>query len=166
MDWIALGVLGVIWAILLVPSPKRRTPPSPVRNEMPIDQEDFSRPGRWILSPRRGSRFVGTVQRERQRARERRRRVYVFLLEVIGVTGLIGMFPPLRGMLWITGIFLALLGVYTLLVMQVSNGRSLVRAEVATSEPRPQNVVRIPEIRTGPNPALEEQDRRLAKLAR
>ena len=168
MDWVALAVLAAIWAILLVPSPSRRRPPqSPVTTDMPIDQEDFARPGRWILSPKRGSRFVGAAKRERQRARERRRRVYVFLLEVIGVTGLIGMFPPLRGMLFVTGIFVGLLALYTVLVMQVSNGKSLVRADAAPTEPEqlPRNVIRIPEIRTAPNPALEEQDRRLARLA-
>lgn len=169
MDWVALAVLAAIWAILLVPSPgRRRPPPSPLKSDMPIDQEDFARPGRWILSPRRGSRFVGSVQRERQRARERRRRVYVFLLEVIGVTGLIGMFPPLREMLIVTGIFVGLLAVYTVLVMQVTNGRSLVRAEAdpPTGEAAPGKVIRIPEIRTEPNAALVEQDQRLVRLAR
>ena len=167
MDWVALAVLAAIWAILLVPSTRRRPLPSPIRSDMPTEQEDFRQPGRWILSPRRGSRFIGHRQRERDRARERRRRVYVFLLEAAGLTGLIGLFPPLRGMLVVTGIFLGLLAVYTVLVLQytvVRSGRAPqhVRAHAAPVS----NVIRIPEIQTRPDPALEEQDRRLAKLAR
>jgi hypothetical protein len=134
---------------------------------MPTDSDEFRHPGRWILSPKRGSRFVGSRHRERQRARERRRRVFVFLLEVIGLTGLIGMFPPLRGMLWVTGFFLVLLGVYTLLALQVAGTPSAASApSVPAQADLPRNVVRLPEIQTRPDPALEEQDRRLAKLAR
>jgi hypothetical protein len=132
---------------------------------MPTESEEFRQPGRWILSPKRGSRFVGSRHRERQRARERRRRVFVFLLEVIGLTGLIGMFPPLRGMLWVTGFFLLLLGVYTFLALQVAGSSSAARPAPVQAE-LPRNVVRLPEIQTRPDPALEEQDRRLAKLAR
>ena len=167
MDWVALAVLGVIWAILLVPSRGTRPMPNPIRSHMPADPEEFRQPGRWILSPKRGSRFVGSQHRERQRARERRRRVFVFLLEVIGVTGLIGMFPPLRGMLWVTGFFVLLLGVYTVLAIQVAGGAVRAAGTTASVErPMPPNVVRLPEIQTKPDPALEEQDRRLAKLAR
>ena len=167
MDWVALAVLAAIWAILLVPSTRKRQPPSPIRSDMPTDQEDFARPGRWILSPKRGSRFVGHHQRERERARERRRRVYVFLLEAAGLTGLIGLFPPLRGMLVVTGIFIALLAVYTVLVLQYTAGRSRRATQPVEANAAPvAKVIRIPEIRTKPNTALEEQDRRLAKLAR
>ena len=167
MDWVALAVLAVIWAILLVPSTRKRPPPSPIRSDMPTDQEDFRQPGRWILSPKRGSRFVGHHQRQRERARERRRRVYVFLLEAAGLTGLIGLFPPLRGMLVVTGIFVGLLAVYTVLVLQYAAGRSRRAAQPVEATAVPvAKVIRIPEIQTRPNPALEEQDRRLAKLAR
>ena len=167
MDWVALAVLVAIWAILLVPSARRRPPPSPIRSDMPTDQEDFARPGRWILSPKRGSRFVGYQQRERERARERRRRVYVFLLEAAGLTGLIGLFPPLRGMLVVTGIFLGLLAVYTILVLQLRLGRTGRTAQPVAQAARPaRNVVRLPEIQTQPDAALEAQDRRLVKLAR
>jgi hypothetical protein len=167
MDWVALAVLAAIWAILLVPSTRKRQPPSPIRSDMPTDQEDFARPGRWILSPKRGSRFVGARQRERDRARERRRRVYVFLLEAAGLTGLIGLFPPLRGMLVVTGIFVGLLAAYTVLVLQYTVSRA--RRPALPAEPAAvpvSNVIRIPEIQTRPDPALEAQDRRLAKLAR
>ena len=132
---------------------------------MPTDEE-FRQPGRWILSPRRGSRFVGPNARNRERARERRRRVYVFLLEAIGLTGLIGVFPPLRGMLVITAIFGAMLFAYTVLAFRMTRlgDRTAPQAQAEVQPAR--NVVVLPEIQVTPDPALEEQDRRLVRLAR
>lgn len=132
---------------------------------MPIEQQEFRHPGRWILSPRRGSRFVGPHARGRERARERRRRVFVFLLEAIGLTGLIGAFPPLRGMLVVTALFGALLLAYSFLVFRMTRGVHTARRTVS-AEARPRNVVVLPEIQVTPDPALEEQDRRLVRLAR
>ena len=161
MDWVALAVLGLIWAILLLPEPRSR----PRSLKMPADQE-FRHPGRWVLSPRRGARFVGPNARSRERARERRRRVYVFLLEAIALTGLIGFFPPLRGMLVITAIFVTMLLAYTVLAFRLTRGRAAPASSPA-EEPLPaRNVVVLPEIRVTPNLALEEQDRRLVRLAR
>ena len=160
MDWIALAVLALIWAILLLPEPRFRRG----RLKMPVEQE-FRHPGRWILSPRRGSRFVGAQARNRERARERRRRVYLFLLETIGLTGLIGLFPPLRGMLVITAIFGVILLAYTALAFGMTRGSST--AAPADPETLPaRNVVVLPEIQVTPDPALQEQDRRLVRLAR
>ncbi|MGH2657982.1 MAG: hypothetical protein ACRDIZ_15030, partial [Actinomycetota bacterium] len=65
MDWLALAVLGIIWAALLLPGPKRRRSDSPLRREM--DEQEFRPPGRWIMSPKRGSRFVGRHARTRLR---------------------------------------------------------------------------------------------------
>lgn len=162
MDWIALAVLGLIWAILLLPEPRSRKRSL----KMPVEQE-FRHPGRWILSPRRGSRFVGARERNRERARERRRRVYLFLLEAIGLTGLIGFFPPLRGMLVITAIFGVVLLAYTGMAFAMTRGAATVKAAPADAEaPSLNNVVVLPEIQVTPNAALEEQDRRLVRLAR
>jgi hypothetical protein len=164
LDWIALAVLGLIWAILLLPEPRSKSR----RLKMP-NEEEFRQPGRWILSPRRGARFVGSHQRSRDRARERRRRVYVFLLEAIGLTGLIGLFPPLRGMLVITVMFGALLVAYTFLAFRMTHGTSAPVAAggsaVQTAQPA-RNVVVLPEIQVTPDAALLEQDRRLVRLAR
>jgi hypothetical protein len=160
MDWIALAVLGLIWAILLLPEPRSR----PRSLKMPVEQE-FRHPGRWILSPRRGARFVGASARNRERARERRRRVYLFLLEAIGLTGLIGVFPPLRGMLVITAIFGVILLAYTALAFSMTRGNASA-APADRESPPLRNVVVLPEIQVTPDPALEEQDRRLVRLAR
>jgi hypothetical protein len=161
MDWIALAVLGLIWAILLLPAPRGS---ESRRLKMPTDQE-YRHPGRWILSPRRGSRFVGSHARSRERARERRRQVFVFLLEAIGLTGLIGLFPPLRGMLVITAIFGVILLAYTVLVLQMKRGAAPARSEAEEPSSK-RNVVVLPEIQTTTDPALEEQDRRLVRIAR
>lgn len=77
-----------------------------------MDHEEFSHPGRWILSPKRSARFVGPGARARMRARERRRRVIVVLAEAIGITLLMGLFPPLRPMLFVAGFLFVLLVVF------------------------------------------------------
>lgn len=159
MDWIALVVLGLIWAILLLPEPRETR-----RLKMPVDQE-FRQPGRWILSPKRGSTFVGSQARSRERARERRRQVFVFLLEAIGLTGLIGLFPPLRGMLVVTAIFGVMLLAYMALVLQMKRVSAPRTAEGAQPA-APEGMLILPEIQVTADPALEEQDRRLVRLAR
>lgn len=127
---------------------------------MGIEDEEFRHPGRWILSPKRGARFLGRHQRARLRARDRRRRVYLFLLEVMGFTGLIGMFPPLRGMLMVTAFFGLLLVGFTALVVWSS------RAAPAAPQPAPRRVEVVVALPDGePDRFLEEQDRRVVRLA-
>jgi hypothetical protein len=159
MDWLALAVLGIIWGVLLLPAPARSEARSPLRRNVPTDEEEFRHPGRWILSPKRGARFLGRRHRARLRAQERRRRVYLFLLELVGVTGLIGMFPPLRGMLAVTGFVLALLIAYAAMVIWSSRNRPAPR-EVPHD---PDVVVVLPD--GDPDPFLEAQDRRVVRVA-
>ena len=161
MDWLALAVLGIIWAVLLVPGPKRRRADSPLRRH--VDEQEFRQPGRWIMSPKRGSRFVGRHARTRLRARDRRRQVYVFLLEAIGLTGLIGLFPPLRGMLVVTGFVGTLLVVYTALVIQAT--RSASPRPAATIEATPDVVVVLPEARPEPEFDIEASEPRVVRIA-
>ncbi|HEV3475456.1 MAG TPA: hypothetical protein VG602_08830 [Actinomycetota bacterium] len=117
---------------------------------------EFHPPGRWILTPRDGSRLVGPFARARLRARGRRRKVYLFLFEAIGVTGLIGLFPPLRGMLVVTGILTVLLVAYTAMVLRY--------AAVAPASPSKDRVVVIPEL-AEQDPSLDEEHRRLVRVA-
>jgi hypothetical protein len=158
MDWLALAVLGIIWGVLLLPTPTRRETANPLRRNVSSEEEEFRHPGRWILSPRRGARFLGRHHRARLRARERRRRVYLFLLELIGVTGLIGMFPPLRGMLAVTAFVGFFLVAYTGLVIWA--GRK--RPTPQQAAPRPDVVVVLPDAE--PDPFLDAQDRRVVRV--
>ena len=123
MDWLLLAALGIMWVAFLLPSDRRRQ-----RTEHSV--EDFERrmellahaeaqgsEGRWIVTPRKGARFVGVAERKRARLRERRRKVLVFLLESIGLTFLIGLVPPLHAVWALTGIFGGLLVLYVWLLL-------------------------------------------------
>jgi hypothetical protein len=100
--------------------------------------------GRWIVTPRKGMAFIGSRERAKERARLRRRRVFVFMLECIGLTALIGIVPPLRAMWFATGALLALLGVYVWLLVSLkarrAEERSFAQARAGNSveAPRPQ----------------------------
>jgi hypothetical protein len=163
VDWLALVVLGIIWGILLVPGPRRRALSSPLRRERPIEQqEEFRAPGRWILSPKRGSSFLGRRARSRMRAQERRRRVFLFLLEAVALTGLIGLFPPLRGMMVITAVFVALLVAFTVLSLRAAAEE---RVRAAERVPDRDVVAVLPQARPEPEFELREQDRRVVRIA-
>ena len=62
---------------------------------------------------------MGAKARARARARERRRRVFVFLLEAAGLSFLIGLVPPLRGMWLATAMLLGLLVLYTWVLIRL-----------------------------------------------
>jgi hypothetical protein len=120
MEWLSVAILVIIWAAFLVPWPRRGTVargtlPS-LRRDVELHSDSTQQPGRWVMAPKKGTRFVGPRERARLRARERRRRVVIFLLEAIGLTALIGIFPPLRPMLAVTGILGVLLAGYLGLV--------------------------------------------------
>ena len=120
MDWLSVAVLCIIWAAFLVPAPRRGKPKTfpNLRSTMEL-QSDTSQPGRWVLAPKKGTRFVGPRERARLRARERRRRIFVVLLEALALTTLIGLFPPLRAMLVISGVLVLLLLAYVGLVVRM-----------------------------------------------
>jgi hypothetical protein len=95
--------------------------------------------GRWIVTPRKGTTFVGRRARAQARARERRRRVLVVLIESLVLTALIGLVPPLRAMWYATAILLVLLGgyVWALLTMKIrsAEARGPVRPLEAAAAP-------------------------------
>lgn len=125
MDWLLLGALGMMWAAFLVPSRRRRPSPSATvvdfgrRMELLAQAETHGAAGRWIVTPRKGVRFVGSAERRRARARERRRQVFTFLLETIALTFLIGLVPPLRVMWTVTAIVTGLLLAYVYLLIAI-----------------------------------------------
>ena len=118
MDWLLLAALGIIWAVFLIP---HRGPQQSVEGfERDMDMlSHLNGPGRWVLMPRRDERFLGPGGRSRARARLRRRRVFTVLFEAIALTGLIGAFPPLRAMWWVTVAFLGVLAAYVALLVRL-----------------------------------------------
>lgn len=96
------------------------------------------------------------------RAQERRRRVFVFLLEAVALTGLIGLFPPLRGMMVITAVFGVLLVVFTVLSLRAAAEE---RVRAAWRAPDRDVVAVLPEARPEPEFSLREQNRRVVRIA-
>lgn len=141
-----LAVLGIMWTAFLVPVSRKRSDARSVedferRMELLAQAEVHGTSGRWIVTPRKGVRFLGPRERQQARARARRRRVLVVLLEAIGLTLLIGVVPPLR-VAWIVTAALGgvlLLYVWMLLVMKA-------RASAAPPvrvDPRPATVRKV-----------------------
>jgi hypothetical protein len=114
LTWLLLAVLGIIWAALLIPS-RSRSPKSSVEDfEQRMNllaEANRAAPGRWVLMPRKGQRFMG-ADRELARVRRRRRQVFMVLLESTGLTLIMGIFPPFRIMLGVTVFLVFVLLVY------------------------------------------------------
>jgi hypothetical protein len=114
LTWLLLAVLGIIWAALLFPS-RSRSPKSSVEDfEQRMNllaEANRAAPGRWVLMPRKGQRFMGP-DRGQARVRRRRRQVFMVLLEATGLTLIMGIFPPFRIMLWGTALLAVVLLVY------------------------------------------------------
>lgn len=127
MDWLPLGALGIMWMAFLLqglrrrPSPRLQVGDFERRMELLAYSQVQGTTGRWIVTPRKGMRFVGTAERERARTRERRRKVLTFLLESIALTILIGLVPPLRVVWYLTGGLGLLLGAYVWLLLTIKH---------------------------------------------
>ena len=92
--------------------------------------------GRWIVTPRKGARFIGDAERRRARVLDRRRRVLVFLIEAIAVSFLMGLVPPLR-VFWNVTLALALaLGAYVWMLLSIKH-RSTTDPRAAAREALP-----------------------------
>jgi Flp pilus assembly protein TadB len=144
VDWLLLAALGIMWVAFLLPSERRRHTASTSvedferRMELLAQVDTNGEPGRWILTPRKGVRFVGPNERRRARARERRRQVFAFLLESIGITFLIGLVPPLHALWAVTGALVAVLGLYVwLLLAMKARGPRSANERVAAARPTP-----------------------------
>jgi hypothetical protein len=148
VGWLLLAALVLLWAAFLVPSWAR--PPS----KADMSMKDFERnmdmlaetesQGRWIVTPRKGTTFIGLRARAQARARERRRRVLMVLIESLVLTALIGLVPPLRAMWYATATMLVLLVgyVWALLTMKAradahDPARPRETAATAPARPRP-----------------------------
>ena len=116
-----LAALGMIWAAFLLPHERgkasKRTVEDFERNMELLAETGRAGQGRWIVTPQKGTPFIGSRARAHERTRERRRRVFVVMLESIGLTLLIGLVPPLRAMWYLTAVLLLLLAVYVWLLL-------------------------------------------------
>lgn len=125
MDWLLLAALGIIWMAFLFPLERRKASPRMSVTEFERGMEILAETrrgggeGRWMLAPKKGVPFLGSQGRARARARDRRRRVFVFLLESSGLTFLIGLVPPLRGMWAATGVLVGLLLLYVWALLSI-----------------------------------------------
>jgi hypothetical protein len=156
VQWLLLAVLGIMWTAFLVPIGRKRSDARSVedferRMELLAQAEVHGTSGRWIVTPRKGVRFLGPRERQQARARARRRRILVVILEAIGLTLLIGVVPPLR-VAWIATAALAgvlILYVWVLLVM---------KARSAAAAPVPVTVEPATVRRVEPRAVLIEPD--------
>ena len=126
MGWLLLSGLGIVWAAFLFPQKRSRTSPFAIEEfnrDMGRLADTERSSGRWIVAPRKDVRFMGGEERARCRTIARRRRFFVVLLEALGLSFLIGLFPPLRGMWIATALIAALLAAYVwMLVMAKQEG--------------------------------------------
>jgi hypothetical protein len=145
VGWLLLVALLIMWATFLIPS-WRGSPDKSMKDfERNMDMlAETEAQGRWIVTPRKGTTFMGRRGRAQARARERRRRVLMVLIESIVLTTLIGLVPPLRAMWYATAILLVLLGgyVWALLTMKAQAdahdpARPRETAATAPARPRP-----------------------------
>jgi Flp pilus assembly protein TadB len=140
LDWLLLAALAIMWAAFLFPLASRRRAITSVdeferRMEFLAHAEANGTPGRWIVTPRKGARFIGDAQRRRARIRDRRRRILVFLIEAIGVTLLMGLVPPLRVVWYVSVGLAALLLAYVWLLISIKQ-RALDDAEGSGMSPQ------------------------------
>jgi Flp pilus assembly protein TadB len=140
LDWLLLAALGIMWAAFLIPLSRRRSLTTSVdeferRMEFLAHAEANGTTGRWIVTPRKGARFIGDAERRRARARDRRRRILVFLIESIGVTFLMGLVPPLRVFWYASGALGVLLLAYVWLLVALKQ-REVTTEEESSMSPR------------------------------
>jgi type II secretory pathway component PulM len=122
LGWLLVAFLGIIWVAFLIPS-RRRSPVSSIEEfeqRMSMLAETNSKsPGRWVLMPRKDRGIMSPRDQQRARVRRRRRQVFMVLLEATTLTFLMGLFPPLRMMLYGTAILALLLLSYALVLAKI-----------------------------------------------
>jgi hypothetical protein len=118
VEWMLLAGLGIMWAAYLVPWGRKKSTESRSVNEFEhrmellANAEVHGTTGRWIVTPRKGVRFLGPDDRRRARARDRRRKLFVALIELIALSFLMGLVPPLRQVWYVTAGLAAVFVVY------------------------------------------------------
>jgi hypothetical protein len=121
IGWILVAAFVIIWITFLLPS-WRRSPTSTVEQfeeRMSLLAEaNRASPGRWVLVPKKGHRFMGPQDRQRARMRRRRKLLFVALLDLIGLTLIMGLIQPLRAMWVLTAVFCGVFVLYVGLLLR------------------------------------------------
>ena len=170
MEWMLLAALGIMWVAFLVPRGRKRSEARSVidfehRMELLANAEVHGTTGRWIVTPRKGVRFLGPDDRRRARARDRRRKVFVVLLDAIVLTSLMGAAPPLRAMWYVAAGLGAVLFLYVWVLLSLKGRSSTPRrrrgpAKASGAPGRPVGVPSFaaPNVAATPQPAFEGLD--------
>jgi hypothetical protein len=122
LSWLLVVVLGIIWAAFLIPSRKRSAESSIEEFEQQMNllaEANTKSPGRWVLMPRKERGLMSPKDRKRARVRRRRRQVFMVLLEAMSFALLMGLFPPLRLMLYGAAALALVLLCYALLLAKI-----------------------------------------------
>jgi hypothetical protein len=146
LGWIFVAAMVIIWGIFLLPVGRFGMSASSVEEferSMDLLAETQRRgPGRWVVMPRKGAPIKDFRDLSKARIRRRRRRILAGLAEASGLFILMGLFPPLHGMLVPGLVLLGLLLLYMVLlarVQVVESERARVvaarRARAAEAEP-------------------------------
>jgi len=156
VQWLLLAVLGIMWTAFLMPIGRKRSDARSVedferRMELLAHAEVHGTSGRWIVTPRKGVRFLGPRERQQARVRARRRRVFVFLLEAIGLALLIGVVPPLRASWIVAGVLGGLLVIYVWALL-------VIKARARAGPQRPIEAIPVPTPRAQPAPVIEPDE--------
>jgi hypothetical protein len=167
-----MAAVVIIWGIFLLPVGRFGTSASSVEEferSMDLLAETQRRgPGRWVVMPRKGAPIKDFRDLSKARIRRRRRRILAGLAEASGLFILMGLFPPLHGMLVPGIVLLGLLLLYMVLLARVQaveseRAKALAarRARVAEAEPEPEAALQVaapvPALATVAAPAIDER---------
>jgi hypothetical protein len=160
----------IIWGIFLLPVGRFGTSGSSVEEferSMDLLAETQRRgPGRWVVMPRKGAPIKDFRDLSKARIRRRRRRILAGLAEASGLFILMGLFPPLHGMLVPGLVLLGLLLVYMALlarvqVLESERARTLAaRRARAEAQPEPEHIpgaAPAPALAAVAAPAIDER---------
>jgi hypothetical protein len=171
LGWIFVAGMVIIWGIFLLPVGRFGTSGSSVEEferSMDLLAETQRRgPGRWVVMPRKGAPIKDFRDLSKARIRRRRRRILAGLAEASGLFILMGLFPPLHGMLVPGVALLGLLLVYMVLLARVQvaeseRARTLAarRARAAEVEAEPEHIpaaAPVPALAAVAAPAIDER---------
>jgi hypothetical protein len=169
LGWIFVAALVIIWGIFLLPVGRFGTSGSSVEEferSMDLLAETQRRgPGRWVVMPRKGAPIRDFRDLSKARTRRRRRRILAGLAQVSGLFVLMGLFPPLQGMLVPGVVLLGLLLVYMVLLARVqavesdrARATAARRARAAEAEPEPDlPVAATPALAAVASPTIDER---------